>query len=41
MLVDFGKTGLVSKIQQQPDKVRLVLDKIKTDGLLTTLDSVR
>ncbi|MFO1367722.1 MAG: bi-domain-containing oxidoreductase [Marinagarivorans sp.] len=41
MLVDFGKAGLVSKIQQQPDKVRLVLDKIKTDGLLTTLDSVR
>lgn len=41
MLVDFGKAGLVSKIKQQPDKVRLVLDKIKTDGLLTTLDTVR
>ncbi|HMU66534.1 MAG TPA: dehydrogenase, partial [Cellvibrionaceae bacterium] len=41
MLVDFGKAGLVSKIKQQPDKVRLVLDKIKTDGLFTTLDTVR
>lgn len=41
MLVDFGKAGLVSKIKQQPDKVRLVLDKIKTDGLFTTLDTVK
>ncbi len=41
MLVDFGKAGIISKIKQQPDKVRLVLDKIKTDGLFTTLDTVK
>lgn len=41
MLVDFGKAGLIEKARQQPDKVRMVLDKIKTDGLMPTLDAVR
>ena len=27
MLVDFGKAGLIDKARQQPDKVRMVLDK--------------
>lgn len=41
MLVEFGKANLLEKARQQPDKVRMVLDKIKTDGLLPTLDAVR
>lgn len=41
MLVDFGKAGLISKARQQPDKVRQVLDKVATDGLVTTFDAVR
>jgi len=41
MLVDFGKAGLIDKARQQPDKVRMVLDKIRTDGLGPTLDAVR
>jgi predicted dehydrogenase len=41
MLVDFGKAGLIDKARQQPDKVRMVLDKIRTDGLMPTLDAVR
>ena len=41
MLLEFGKAGLVGKIRQQPDKVKMVFDKIKTDGLQTTLDAVR
>lgn len=40
MLVEFGKANLVSKAKQQPDKVKMVLDKIKSDGLLPTLESV-
>ena len=40
MLVDFGKAGWIEKARQQPDKVRVVLDKIKTDGLKPTLDAV-
>jgi predicted dehydrogenase/threonine dehydrogenase-like Zn-dependent dehydrogenase len=41
MLVDFGKANLLDKARQQPDKVRQVFDKIKTDGLLPTLAAVR
>jgi predicted dehydrogenase/threonine dehydrogenase-like Zn-dependent dehydrogenase len=41
MLVDFGKANLVDKARQQPDKVRMVLDKMKTDGIAPTLEAVR
>lgn len=41
MLVEFGKAGLVDKARQQPDKVRMVVDKIRTDGLFPTLSAVR
>ncbi len=40
MLVEFGKAGWIEKARQQPDKVRMVLDKIKTDGLQQTLGAV-
>ena len=40
MLIEFGKAGLLEKARQQPDKVRMVLDKIKTDGLMPTLEAV-
>ncbi|HEU6456227.1 MAG TPA: dehydrogenase, partial [Roseateles sp.] len=40
MLVEFGKAGWLEKARQQPDKVRMVLDKIKTDGLMPTLEAV-
>ncbi|MFK5979022.1 MAG: bi-domain-containing oxidoreductase [Rhizobiaceae bacterium] len=41
MLVEFGKAGLIGKARQQPDKVRMVLDKVRTDGLAPTIDTVR
>src|SRR5690606_39505035 len=28
------------KARQQPDKVRMILDKVRTDGLVTTLETV-
>jgi predicted dehydrogenase/threonine dehydrogenase-like Zn-dependent dehydrogenase len=40
MLVEFGKAGWVEKARQQPDKVRMVLDKIKTDGMMPTIETV-
>lgn len=40
MLVEFGKAGWITKARQQPDKVRMVLDKIRTDGLQPTFESV-
>lgn len=41
MLVDFGKSNLLQKARQQPDKVLQVLEKIKTDGLFATINTVR
>lgn len=40
MLVDFGKANLIDKARQQPDKVKMVLEKVKTDGLLPTIEAV-
>lgn len=40
MLVEFGKAGWIEKARQQPDKVRMVLDKMKTDGVVPTIESV-
>lgn len=41
MLVDFGKASLIDKALQQPEKVKMVLEKVQSDGLLTTVDAVR
>ena len=40
MMVEFGKASYIDKARQQPDKVRMVLDKIRTDGLKPTMDAV-
>jgi predicted dehydrogenase len=41
MLVEFGKSNLLQKARSQPDKVRQVLEKTRTDGIAATLDAVR
>lgn len=41
MLVDFGRASWIDKARQQPEKVKQVLDKVRTDGLFPTLDAVR
>ncbi|MFM2266932.1 MAG: hypothetical protein RL757_373 [Bacteroidota bacterium] len=40
MLVEFGKASWIDKARQQPEKVKQVFDKIKSDGLKPTLDAV-
>ena len=40
MLVEFGKANYIQKAKQQPDKVKEVIDKVKTDGLKPTLNAV-
>lgn len=40
MLVEFGKANFIAKARQQPDKVKQVLDKMKTDGVMPTLEAV-
>lgn len=41
MIVEFGKSNLIEKARSQPDKVRQVVDKIRTEGLAPTLEAVR
>lgn len=41
MLVDFGKAGWINKARSQPDKVKMVLDKVQTDGFVATYDAVK
>ena len=41
MLVEFSKAGLVGKAMSQPEKVKQVFEKSKTDGVLATADAVR
>ena len=41
MLVDFGKASMLQKARQQPEKVKMVLQKARTDGVAATLDAVK
>ena len=41
MLVEFGRANFIQKARSQPDKVKMVLNKAKTDGFTTTLEAVR
>ncbi|RKZ09443.1 dehydrogenase [bacterium] len=41
MLVGFGKSNLLDKARQQPEKVAMVLQKARTDGIMATVDAVR
>ncbi len=41
MLVDFGKANPIDKARQQPDKVKQVLEKVKTDGVLPTIEAIQ
>ncbi len=41
MLLEFGKANLFQKARQQPDKVKQVLNKIRVDGLISTLEAVK
>lgn len=41
MLVDFGRANLIDKARAQPEKVKMVLEKVQTDGLITTVEAVR
>lgn len=40
MLVNFGQASLIGKARAQPDKVKQVIGKVKTDGLMPMLEAV-
>jgi predicted dehydrogenase/threonine dehydrogenase-like Zn-dependent dehydrogenase len=41
MVVDFASKNLLQKAKARPDLVRQVFDKAQTEGILTTIESVR
>lgn len=41
MLVDFGRSSLLQKARKQPERVKQMIDKARTDGVLNTIDAVR
>jgi len=41
MLLEFGTANILNKARQQPDKVKMVLDKMRTDGIGPTIKSVK
>ncbi len=41
MLVEFGRANVVAKARRQPEKVKLALEKARTDGVLPTLAAIR
>jgi predicted dehydrogenase len=40
MLLEFGKAGWIKKAYQQPEKLKMVLNKVATDGFMPTLETV-
>ena len=40
MLINFGKSNLISKAKSQPEKVSEVISKIKSEGIFNTLEAV-
>ena len=41
MLLEFGKASLLGKARQQPERVKEAWEKVRTDGLIPTLEAVR
>lgn len=41
MLVDFGRASMLERARQQPDKVKMVFDKMRTDGVMAAIEAVR
>ena len=40
MITEFGKANPIEKARQQPEKVRMALAKIRTDGVLPTIEAI-
>ena len=40
MLIEFGKANFIEKARQQPERLKQVFNKIKTDGLKPTIDAI-
>src|SRR5437879_5890340 len=41
MLIDFGRASRRDTVREQPEKVKVLCDKVRTDGLMAAIDAVR
>jgi predicted dehydrogenase/threonine dehydrogenase-like Zn-dependent dehydrogenase len=41
MLVDFGRANILGKARMHPDRVRMVVEKARADGVVATYEAVR
>jgi len=41
LLIDFGRASLFDRARKQPEKVRQLFDKVRTDGLMAAISAVR
>src|SRR5439155_9906795 len=41
MLIDFGRASMLDRAREQPDKVKMLFGKVRTDGLMAAIDAVR
>ena len=41
MLINFSKSNLIGKALSQPEKVNQVISKVKTDGVLPTIEAIK
>src|SRR2546430_1827171 len=41
MLIDFGRASMLDRVREQPEKVKMLFDKVRTDGLMAAIDAVR
>jgi predicted dehydrogenase len=41
MLIDFGRASMFDRARQQPEKVKMLFDKMRTDGLMAAIEAVR
>jgi threonine dehydrogenase-like Zn-dependent dehydrogenase len=39
MLLEFGRAGLIGKARQQPERLRVLLDRLRTDGIGPVLEA--
>jgi predicted dehydrogenase len=41
MLIDFGRASMSDRARKQPDRVKILFDKMRTDGLIAAIEAVR
>ncbi|HEY3124540.1 MAG TPA: dehydrogenase, partial [Thermoanaerobaculia bacterium] len=41
MLLEFGRAGLIGKARQQPERLRAIFEKVRTDGAVATIEAVQ